>query len=190
MFKSYRFYIFFSLIISQLVGCGPAAVVTAPVSLSDKRSAEIQFYDQKIEINAILKTKDIDEDSNLSFLSFNQTVLITGEVRSQKIIEEVIDIVSSFKNVKNVKNYSSVQDQNSSIQSRAEDVLITTNVKSRLFLKENETKLSPLHVKVYTERQNVYLLGILNNKEAESAIKIAKSSRGVKKVVPLFEIIN
>ena len=76
------------------------------------------------------------------------------------------------------------------LRSRAEDVLITSNVKSRLFIKENETKLFPLHVKVYTERQEVYLMGILNQKEAEYAIKIAKSSRGVKKVVPLFEIIN
>jgi osmotically-inducible protein OsmY len=49
---------------------------------------------------------------------------------------------------------------------------------------------SRLHVKVYTERQEVYLMGILNQKEAEYAIKIAKSSRGVKKVIPLFEIIN
>jgi osmotically-inducible protein OsmY len=33
-------------------------------------------------------------------------------------------------------------------------------------------------------------MGILNSKEAELAIQIAKSSRGVKKVIPLFEIIN
>jgi len=31
-------------------------------------------------------------------------------------------------------------------------------------------------------------MGILSEEEAASAIKIAKSSRGVKKVIPLFEI--
>ena len=51
-----------------------------------------------------------------------------------------------------------------------------------------ESKLSPLHVKVVTERQEVYLMGILNAKEADDAIEIAKSSKGVKKVIPLFEI--
>ena len=33
-------------------------------------------------------------------------------------------------------------------------------------------------------------MGILNQQEADSAISIARSSRGVKKVVPLFEIDN
>jgi osmotically-inducible protein OsmY len=31
-------------------------------------------------------------------------------------------------------------------------------------------------------------MGILNAKEADDAIEIAKSSKGVKKVIPLFEI--
>ena len=47
-----------------------------------------------------------------------------------------------------------------------------------------------MHVKVYTERQEVYLMGILNQKESQIATQIAKSSKGVKKVIPLFEIIN
>ena len=34
----------------------------------------------------------------------------------------------------------------------------------------------------------VYLLGIVNDKEADEAIRIAKSSKGVKLVVPLFEL--
>jgi hypothetical protein len=33
-------------------------------------------------------------------------------------------------------------------------------------------------------------MGILNQEEADKAVAIAKSSRGVKKVVPLFEIDN
>jgi hypothetical protein len=33
-------------------------------------------------------------------------------------------------------------------------------------------------------------MGILNQQEVDKAISIAQSSRGVKKVVPLFEIVN
>ena len=33
-------------------------------------------------------------------------------------------------------------------------------------------------------------MGILNQQEADKAVSIAQSSRGVKKVVPLFEIDN
>ncbi len=57
-------------------------------------------------------------------------------------------------------------------------------------IQENETQLFRLHVKVVTERQVVYLMGILNEKDVASAIKIAKSSRGVKKVIPLFEMVE
>ena len=190
MGKSYSLYILFSLIFFQIVGCAPAAVVTAPVTLSDRRASEIQYIDQKIEIKAMLETQDIDQEDNLSFVSYNQIVLLTGEASSQETIKKVADKITSLQNVKEIKNFIKVQPKVSSFRSRAEDVLITSNVKSRLFIKENETKLFPLHVKVYTERQEVYLMGILYQKEAEYAIKIAKSSRGVKKVIPLFEIIN
>ena len=39
-----------------------------------------------------------------------------------------------------------------------------------------------------TENDTVYLLGIVNEKEADEAIKIAKSSKGVRLIVPLFEL--
>jgi osmotically-inducible protein OsmY len=45
-----------------------------------------------------------------------------------------------------------------------------------------------MHVKIMTENDVIYLLGIVNEKEADEAIQIAKSSKGVKLVVPLFEL--
>ena len=105
MCKSYSLYILFSLIIFQIVGCAPAAVVTAPVTLADRRSSEVLYIDQKIEIKAILETQDIDQEDNLSFVSYNQIVLLTGEASSQEIIKEVGDKIASFQNVKEIKNF-------------------------------------------------------------------------------------
>ena len=45
-----------------------------------------------------------------------------------------------------------------------------------------------INVKAETENNVIYLLGIVNEKEADEAIKIAKSSKGVNLVVPLFEL--
>ncbi len=74
----------------------------------------------------------------------------------------------------------------------ANDIAITSNVVSRVFAEDgkNQTALSIIHLKVFTEERAVYLMGILNQQEANKAISIAQSSRGVKKVVPLFEIDN
>ena len=188
MVKSYKFYILFSLIALHLVACAPVAVVSAPTSYSDRRTVETQFIDQKIEIKAILDAQDIYAGSNVSFVSYNQMVVITGEVRSQEIKDLVANKIQEIESVKDVKNFLLVHPEDSSLKSEANDTLITANIKSRLFIQEKETKLFPLHVKVFTERQTVYLMGILSEEEAASAIKIAKSSRGVKKVIPLFEI--
>ena len=95
MCKSYSLYILFSLIIFQIVGCAPVAVVSAPVTFADRRASEIQYIDQKIEIKAILETQDVDQEDNLSFVSYNQIVLLTGEASSQEIVTKVADATST-----------------------------------------------------------------------------------------------
>ena len=192
MLKSYSFYFLFLLLISQLVSClaiTAPAVPGGPLANADRRAAEIVYIDQKLEFKTILETQDINENDNLTFVSFNQIVLITGEVPDEQTKAKVEEVVKNIQGVKEIKNYLFIG-MNSSLKSKATDVITTSNVVSRLFFNESnfESKLSPLHVKVLTERQEVYLMGILNAKEAEDAIEIAKSSKGVKKVIPLFEI--
>jgi osmotically-inducible protein OsmY len=174
MTKSYKLFILFFLFITQLIACVPVAVVSVPLSISDRRATEVQYIDQKIEFKAILETQDISEGSNISFVSYNQTVLIAGETASEEIKSKIELAVNG------------IVGENSSLKSKSLDVVATSNVKSRLFL--NESKVSPLHIKVYSERQEVYLLGLLTQEEADAAISIVKSSKGIKKIVPLFEI--
>jgi osmotically-inducible protein OsmY len=192
MHKSYSFYFLFLLFISQLVSCiatTAPAVPGGPITFADRRTSEVIYIDQKLEFKTILETQDINENDNLTFVSFNQIVLITGEVPDEQTKAKVEEAVKKIEGVKEVKNFLLIG-MTSSLKSKATDVITTSNVVSRLFFNESkfESKLSPLHVKVVTERQEVYLMGILNAKEAEDAIAVAKSSRGVKKVIPVFEI--
>jgi len=46
------------------------------------------------------------------------------------------------------------------------------------------------HIKVYTEEGVVYLLGIVKHAEADAASEIAATTRGVKKVVRVFEYMD
>ena len=41
-----------------------------------------------------------------------------------------------------------------------------------------------------TEASAVYLLGLVNRKEADDATEIARTTSGVQKVIRLFEYIN
>ena len=186
MIKSYSFLILVALLIAQITSCA-SGVVAVPVAYADRRSSEVIYLDQKIEIKAILETQSINEYDNLSFVSYNQTILISGEVPSEEVKQEIENAIKNIEGVKQIKNYLHIG-STSSLKSKGADVVTTSNVVSRMYIKDFESNLSPIHVKVYTERQEVYLMGLLSTKEAEDAIKIAKSSKGVKKVIPLFEI--
>ena len=138
----------------------------------------------------ILKVQEIADNANqkihFNLLSYNQTILIVGQSPSEDIKNQVTDVVQKIKDVKAVHNKMTVGKLNT-IKQRAKDTVTTTNLKTRLFLKiKNE--VHPFLVKTVTENDIVYLLGIVNDKEADEAISVAKSSKGVKLVVPLFEL--
>ncbi len=189
--KSNYFLISFILsIIIFLSGCA-VGVLGGPTSYSDRRTTESQITDEKLEWQTVLKTQDIEGEFRVNFVSYNQVVLITGQSPNQEIIKKISSIVTKIKDVKKVENYMTVGAENT-VRGIANDIAITSNVVSRVFAEDgkNQTALSIIHLKVFTEERAVYLMGILNQQEANKAISIAQSSRGVKKVVPLFEIDN
>ena len=186
-------YFFISLFLSLsifLSGCA-AGILGGPTSYADRRTTESQITDEKLEWQTVLKTQDIEGDFRANFVSYNQVVLITGQAPNQEIIDKIFNIVKNMKNVKKVENFMIVGPENT-VRGIANDIAITSNVISRAFVEDDkdEASVSIFHWKVFTEESVVYLMGILNQKEAESAVEIARSSRGVKKVVPLFEIDN
>jgi|TARA_B110000967_G_scaffold78736_1_gene81381 osmotically-inducible protein OsmY len=194
MIKSYKLFILIFLFITQLSGCaavGIAGVVVPPLSFADRRSTETQIIDQKVEFKSIIQTQEIYKEANVSFVSYNRTLIITGEVPSDQLKIKIEDLAKNIDGVKDIKNFLLVG-ENSSLKSQGLDVVLTANVKSRLFINTNKgqykDKLSPTHVKVFSERQEVYLMGLLTKEEADAAILIAKSSKGSKKIIPLFEI--
>ena len=173
-----------------LSGCA-AGILGASTSYSDRRTTDSQILDEKLEWQTVLKTQDIKGDFRVNFVSYNQLILITGQAPSQEIIDEIFNVVSKIKDIKKVENYMIVGPENT-VRGIANDTAITSNVLSRVFAEDgkNQTFLSIFHLKVFTEEKVLYLMGILNQQEADEAISIAQSSRGVKKVVPLFEINN
>ena len=188
--SNYLFIPFFLSLSIFLSGCA-AGILGGPTSYADRRTTESQITDEKLEWQTVLKIQDIEGDYRANFVSYNQVVLITGQAPNQEIIDKIFNIVKNMKNVKKVENFMIVGPENT-VRGIANDIAITSNVISRAFVEDDkdEASVSIFHWKVFTEESVVYLMGILNQKEANSAVEIARSSRGVKKVVPLFEIDN
>ena len=76
---------------------------------------------------------------------------------------------------------------NSALSSRANDSFITSKVKARFV---DQQKFNAVHVKVVTEANVVFLLGMVKRKEADDAVEIARTTSDVQKVVKLFEYLD
>jgi osmotically-inducible protein OsmY len=190
--KSYKLFILFIIFITQLVGCAPSTILAIPSSIADRRSTEVQISDNKIFMSTWAPVQEIVDNqkqkSHFNIAVFNKAIVIVGQVPNEEVKNKITDVLSKLKNVKTVHNKIEVSKVNK-LKQRAKDTITTSNVKTRLFL-ELKNEVHPLHVKIMTENDVIYLLGIVNNKEADEAIQIAKSSKGVKLVVPLFELDN
>ena len=176
-----------ALVSGALQGCLPvvaAGVGTGVVMAQDRRTSEAYFDDQKIEARAAgLIDKQIDSVRHVNVTSFNYHVLISGEVPDESTKAEVEKIVSGIEKVRSVNNELVVSPA-SSLASRSNDGLITSNVKLRFM---NNKNFNSDHIKVVTENGTVYLLGLVNHAEADAAAEIASTTRGVRSVVKMFE---
>ena len=65
--------------------------------------------------------------------------------------------------------------------------VITSNVKARFV---DSGSFSAHNVKVVTEANVVFLLGVVTRSEADAAAEVARTSKGVRKVVRVFEYIS
>jgi osmotically-inducible protein OsmY len=170
-----------------LVAAGVATVGTGVAVSQDRRTGGMLVEDQNIESKSNQRIRDkMGGNLHVNVVSFNRNVLLMGEVPSESARKEIEQIVKDVEHVRNVLNEIAVGPV-SSFASRSNDALITSKVKGR-FMDGGKFQIN--HVKVITEDSVVYLLGIVNNDEAGSAVDIARSTKGVRKVVKVFEYMN
>lgn len=181
-----------SMLMGSLAGCVPlvvggGAMATALVA-SDRRTSGIYLEDERIEQSASARLRDqLKDGSRVSVTSFNRLVLVTGEVRTAEEKASVERVVSGVENVRNVINEVQVVPFISSITQRSKDTFITSKVKASLI---DAKDLQANTIKVVTDMQVVYLMGIVTAREAKRAAEIARGVNDVRKVVRVFESIS
>ncbi|WP_174862361.1 BON domain-containing protein [Comamonas jiangduensis] len=168
-----------------LVGGG--AVTTALVA-SDRRTSGMYLEDTRIEQAAASQIRSVvKQDERVSVTSFNRLVLLTGEVRSAAVKAEIERAVAGVENVRSVVNELEVVPFISSITQRSKDTFITSKVKASIL---DAKDLQANTIKVVTEMNVVYLMGIVTPREAKRAAEIARGVNDVRKVVRVFENVS
>ena len=182
--------LFGAALLPTLQGCFPLVATGATVGVLaavDRRSVGTQTEDETIEWKTSARIREkLGDRAHVNVTSYNRMALLTGEAFSEEAKAEVERVVKEITNVKGTYN-EIVVGPTSSFSARSNDAFITSKIKSRSV---DNGKFNPLHVKVVTEAGTVFLLGMLTQAEADAAIQVARTTSGVKKVVPLFEILT
>ena len=173
-----------------MTACAPflvAGVAGSALVATDRRTSGTQLEDETIELRASAKVRDtFGEKVHVNVTSYNRQVLLTGEVPSEQERQAVSAIVEKVENVKSVANELSAM-PNASLGSRSNDLVVTGKIKATLV---DSRDLFANAFKVVTERNTVYLMGRVTQREADSATALIRNVGGVNKVVRMFEIIS
>jgi osmotically-inducible protein OsmY len=171
-------------------GCAALAIggvaATGVAVANDRRLTDVIGTDERIEQQAgRALTAKFGDVPHINVTSFNRQVLLSGEVRNEQMKADAEMVVLKLPDVRSVYN-ELVIGPNSTLPNRSNDAYITSEVKARMAA---SGKFNPLHVKVVTEANTVFLMGLVTRQEGQDAAEVARTANGVRRVVRIFEYI-
>ena len=175
-----------------LPSCAPIVLVGAAsgaMMANDRRSAGTIVDDNGIELrlgNKIASDKALADKVHVNATAYNKTLLLTGEVPSEDVRDQVVALAGSVGDVKQVYNALDISVP-TEYKSRNFDTWVTSKTKGKLLSRK---ELEGVHVKVVTENAVVYLMGLVNHADADAAAQVASEIEGVKRVVKVFEYLD
>src|SRR4030067_55864 len=165
---------------------GGAAATSTAVAHGDRRTPAGMAPDLAIELkinDSVYSDPVIGPQVHVNATSYNQVVLLTGEVPTQEVLDHIDALANQIPGVKRIYNDLQIAAP-SSVESRANDSWITYNVKGWLLRKSN---LKITDIKIVTERGTVYLMGLVTPEESDAVADIVRRIEGVDRVVKAFE---
>ncbi|HET8868901.1 MAG TPA: BON domain-containing protein [Aquabacterium sp.] len=178
------------MVVGTLAGCAPLVLGTAAggaFMATDRRTSGAQVEDQGIELKATNRLRDVlSERAHVNATSYNRLLLLTGEVPTAE------ERAAAEKEVRNIENLAGVVNEiavmpASSVSSRANDVVLATKVRATLV---DAPDLISNAYKVVVERGEVYMMGLVTEREAKRSSELISTIKGVRRVVKVFQILT
>lgn len=174
--------------LSGCVAVVATGVVAGALSITDRRTTGAQADDQAIELRAMARLSESmpkSDRSTFNVVAFNRIALLTGRADNESQRTEAARLVQKIDNVRQVVNELELGGEGG-IGNYSRDVVLTTRVKTALL---GDQRVNANAIKVVTERQTVYLMGLVSAGEADRAGRVAASIPGVRRVVQVFEVL-
>ena len=176
-------------LVTQLQGCAVAvlpAAATGMVMAQDRRTTGTIIDDKSIEVkamHALAHTPEVWRQCHITCVSYNNIVVLLGQAPTEALRQQVEQIVSDIPKIQRIHNEITIEAPISLAQ-RSRDSWITTQIKAKML---NNKSVKFNRVKVITENNVVFLMGLATAEEEEAATDIARQISGVEKIIQIFE---
>jgi osmotically-inducible protein OsmY len=168
------------------------AMLNQQFAQPDRRLPEIILSDRGIERKAFEELMDNQElalQSHINVNVYNGLALMTGEVPSIAIKNQILDIVRVIPHVRMVRDNLVIAPP-SDATARANDALLTAQVNAALMQIHTLPNFDPAMVKVVTENSVVYLMGRVSREEGGVVINVTRLQPNIKQIITVFDYLD
>ena len=123
------------------------------------------------------------KSSHININSYNRIVLLTGQAPSSEARSLAAEIAKNYRGVRQVYNEIKVSGPTSFI-ARTNDAWLSAKVKAKLMASE---EIESSSFKVVTENGIIYLMGLISQQKAATALELTSEVGGAVKVVSVLE---
>lgn len=177
------------LLAGLLSSCVSTVVTSGAQAAYQHRNIQNTLHDHYITIQvdrAIHWKTNNYQTSRIAISTFNKTVILTGQVPTEKLRNDLTGIAKQIPDVDQVYNLTTVGIPTSTLK-QISDSWITTKIKTQL-IAANE--IDPDQIKVITENGTVILIGTVFPDQADIATQIARTTEGTQNVVRIFSYLH
>ncbi len=172
-----------------LQGCAAVVVgagVGAATAAHDRRTLGTQVDDKTVSARVstqLAQNKAVDDYANINVHVFNGVALLVGQAPNDDLKRQAQLAAEQVKNIKKLHNQIRI---GSPIppSSSTNDVWLASKVKASLIA---DKRIDGLHINVAVEDSEVFLMGLVSQNEADTAVDIARNVNGVDRVIKAFE---
>ncbi|OCH14101.1 BON domain-containing protein [Aliivibrio sp. 1S128] len=171
-----------------LQGCAglfiAGAATTASV-VTDNRSMKGQLSDKNLslEVTGLANKSPYQYNMRVNAIAYDGKILLMGQAKDAEINQKFESQIKAMSGVNTVYNQIRIRPLLTFTQVN-NDSWITTKVKSSLLAK---SELNGIKVSVFTEAQEVFLVGFVTEEQGDIAADVARNITGVKGVIKAFE---
>lgn len=174
--------------VAAVVG-GAAVAATGANVAHDRRSASTVLNDRNLQLSvskAIDSDKALASHNRIRVVVYNRVILLVGEVADENARERAGELASDFIGARRLVNQLDIMPEQG-FWARRGDNALGARIKTGLLDITSLPDFDPSRVFMTVAHNKVYLMGLVTHTEADAVIDNARNTRGVEKVINLFE---